>query len=148
MSSAMLYVHPCETSFWHSYRMKQRGWESEAILNWLALAGWGVQRAPPGSSSSSSHAPDSTQMMSVEEMIHNVSSTTLLALSCCLIPPLKFDFSSVTHRRSVLDPMKLEHINKHHLMQLMSSPEGLSKLAGRAASYVKAACPGRCVCRT
>ncbi|TBU26320.1 glutamyl-tRNA synthetase [Dichomitus squalens] len=103
----------------------RRGWEPNAVLNWLALAGWGVQHDASSSSPSpsSKQAPDSTTIMSMEEMIRN------------------FDFSVVTHRRSVLDPVKLEFINKHHLMQLMSSPGGLQSLAERAKPYVKEAYP-------
>ncbi|KAI0762511.1 glutamyl-tRNA synthetase [Fomes fomentarius] len=99
----------------------KRGWDPKAILNWLALAGWGVQH--DAASSSASQAPDSTTIMSVEEMIQN------------------FDFSVLTHRRTVLDPSKLDYINKHHLMQLMSKPEGLRKLAECALSYVREAYP-------
>ncbi|KAI0638911.1 glutamyl-tRNA synthetase [Trametes polyzona] len=105
----------------HVLDYQKRGWESSAVLNWLALAGWGVQEASP--SSSQKHAPDSTTLMSMEEMIQN------------------FDFSVLTHRRSVLDPAKLEYINKHHLMRLMATPEGLRTLAERAQPYVKEAFP-------
>ncbi|KAI0735761.1 glutamyl-tRNA synthetase [Earliella scabrosa] len=104
----------------------KRGWEPQAILNWLALAGWGVQHDAPGPASTSSspkQAPDSTTIMSMEEMIHN------------------FDFSVVTHRRTVLDPVKLEYINKHHLMHLMSNTSGLRTLAERALPFVKEAYP-------
>ncbi|KAI0825292.1 glutamyl-tRNA synthetase [Trametes gibbosa] len=100
---------------------QKRGWEPSVILNWLALAGWGVQDA--SSSSSFKQAPDSTTLMSMEDMIKN------------------FDFSVLTHRRSVLDPAKLEFLNKHHLMRLMTTPDGLRKLAERAHSYVNVAYP-------
>lgn len=60
-----------------------------------------------------------------------------------LLSALQFDFSVVTHRRSVLDPAKLEYINKHHLMQLMSSPGGLRTLADRALPFITAAYPHR-----
>ncbi|KAH9850613.1 glutamyl-tRNA synthetase [Lenzites betulinus] len=105
----------------HVLDYQKRGWEPSVILNWLALAGWGVQEA--SSSSSSKQAPDSTTLMSMEEMIQN------------------FDFSVLTHRRSVLDPAKLEFLNKHHLMRLMVTPEGLRKLAKRTHSYVNVAYP-------
>ncbi|KAI0935754.1 hypothetical protein AcV5_004082 [Taiwanofungus camphoratus] len=106
---------------------KRRGWESSAILNWLALAGWGVSHdtaaSPTPSSSLQKQAPDSTALMSLEEMIQ------------------KFDLSSVTHRRSVLDPLKLEYLNKHHLMQSMASDGGLTGLAERVHGLVKEAYP-------
>ncbi|PIL30833.1 hypothetical protein GSI_07001 [Ganoderma sinense ZZ0214-1] len=113
----------------HVLDYARRGWEPNAILNWLALAGWGVQHDTsclvPSSGGVSKQAPDSTTIMSVEEMIQD------------------FDFSVVTHRRSILDPVKLEYINKHHLMQLMSSPVGLRTLAEHAQSFVKEAYPHR-----
>ncbi|KAI0327285.1 glutamyl-tRNA synthetase [Cubamyces sp. BRFM 1775] len=105
----------------HVLDFKKRGWEPNAVLNWVALAGWGVQDA--SSSSAHKQAPDSTTLMTVDEMIQN------------------FDFSVLTHRRSVLDPMKLEYINKHHLMRLISTPEGLWALAERAYPYVREAYP-------
>ena len=57
----------------------------------------------------------------------------------------QFDFSAITHRRSVLDPEKLEYINKHHLMQLMQTQEGLTKLAQRTQPFVEAAYPNKLV---
>ncbi len=57
---------------------KRRGWEPGAILNWLALAGWGTQShqhssdTPPPHSSSPKHAPDSTTVMSLSEMVEAV----------------------------------------------------------------------------
>ncbi|KAI0761628.1 glutamyl-tRNA synthetase [Trametes elegans] len=100
---------------------QKRGWEPAALLNWLALAGWGAQDAP--SSPTHKDAPNSTTVMSMEELIE------------------KFDFSVLTHRRSILDPAKLEYMNKHYLMRLMSTPEGLRTLAERALFYAKEAYP-------
>ncbi|KAJ3755932.1 hypothetical protein EV360DRAFT_85438 [Lentinula raphanica] len=113
----------------------RRGWEPQAILNWLALAGWGAkheseQAIPSESSSSSSRspsphrledAPDSTHLMTLSEMIE------------------AFDLSALTHRSSVLDVTKLEYINKHHLMKLWSNPGGLDELANRVHGIVKEA---------
>ncbi|KZT68859.1 glutamyl-tRNA synthetase [Daedalea quercina L-15889] len=105
---------------------KHRGWEPAAILNWLALAGWGVTHdASPSDASSSAknHAPDSTTVMSLQEMIR------------------EFDLTLLTHRRSVLDPLKLEYLNKHHLMQKIASSDGLTELAERIHTHVKDAFP-------
>ncbi|KAF8341957.1 hypothetical protein F5887DRAFT_918944 [Amanita rubescens] len=88
----------------------RRGWEPEAILNWLALSGWGARREPISPSS------DSTTVMALHEMIS------------------QFDLDALTHRSTSLDPGKLEYINKHHLMQTWSSPEGLHGLADRYTS--------------
>lgn len=56
----------------------RRGWEPSAVLNWLALAGWGVQQSDASTpTTGSTAAPDSTAVMSISEMIENVSSSTL-----------------------------------------------------------------------
>ncbi|OBZ78674.1 putative glutamate--tRNA ligase, mitochondrial [Grifola frondosa] len=104
---------------------QRRGWEPGAILNWLALAGWGIQHEEVSSSSSSSlstagkQAPDSTAVMTLPDMVE------------------AFDLSVITHRRSVLDPVKLEYLNKHHLMRVMESKDGFRTLAERAHVRVK-----------
>jgi glutamyl-tRNA synthetase len=61
---------------------QDRGWEPDAVLNWLALAGWGtshetVQVPTPKNESSKSKttrtaAPDSTAVMSLAELTENV----------------------------------------------------------------------------
>ncbi|PCH33184.1 hypothetical protein WOLCODRAFT_129640 [Wolfiporia cocos MD-104 SS10] len=105
---------------------KRRGWESGAILNWLALAGWGGTHENTKSGSTShqhKHAPDSTAVMSLEEMTR------------------EFDLTSLTQRRSVLDPSKLEYLNKHHLARTMSQDGGVHALAERVHDKIKAAFP-------
>ncbi|EIM92053.1 glutamyl-tRNA synthetase [Stereum hirsutum FP-91666 SS1] len=120
----------------------ERGWEPQAVVNWLALAGWGVHDhshshshsseasssnsdsdSSSASSSKQTAAPDSTTVMSLPEIIQH------------------FDLSAVTHRRSVLDPTKLEYLNKHHLMRDFSSEEGLQAFAERMQPDIKAAYP-------
>lgn len=39
--------------------------------------------------------------------------------------------------------MKLEYLNKHHLMRMWSTPEGLNALAEKTHDKVKAAFPAR-----
>lgn len=108
------------------------------MLNWLALAGWGVKfeaSSPPDGETSSltgstgpqrlEDAPDSTHLMTLDEMISD------------------FDLSALTHRSSVLDMNKLEYINKHHLMKIWSTPDGLDKLAHRVHGVIKDAFPSR-----
>lgn len=57
---------------------KRRGWEPEAILNWLALAGWGARHEETPFSTQSSRprlvqeAPDSTRVMSFPELVDKV----------------------------------------------------------------------------
>jgi hypothetical protein len=62
--------------------IQRRGWEPAAVLNWLALAGWGVQHDLVGDASVSEasfrphphqDAPDSTMLMSLDELISEVS---------------------------------------------------------------------------
>ena len=65
---------------------QKRGWEPKSILNWLALAGWGAQTEPseiPGAPSSHSHKapPDSTTLMTMEDMIREVPCSALQPLS-------------------------------------------------------------------
>lgn len=136
-----------QNAFSSFFCFQHRGWEPQAILNWLALAGWGAKHeatAPitDGSdtdSSSSSRpssphrledAPDSTHLMTIDEMISD------------------FDLSALTHRSSVLDGTKLEYINKHHLMRTWSTPEGLDKLANRVHGHLKDAFKSRLVVST
>lgn len=61
---------------WNSPFQRQ-GWESDAILNWLALAGWGTrhpEREEQAMSFGHHDAPDSTAIMSLEEIINEVNS--------------------------------------------------------------------------
>ena len=55
---------------------QQRGWEPDAVLNWLALAGWGTHTEAPTQDDRASKtikkAPDSTTVMSLSEIINNV----------------------------------------------------------------------------
>ncbi|CAL1696808.1 unnamed protein product [Somion occarium] len=117
---------------------QRRGWEPIAVLNWLALAGWGTAASPSHTGAAESDtpppipvpskkakkaAPDSTAVMTLNELIHN------------------FDLSSLTHRRTVLDPNKLEYLNKHHLMRIAETDEGLTALAEKVHDVVKAAFP-------
>ena len=59
--------------------IQRRGWEPDAVLNWLALAGWGAHTESSSSSSSEGDqvsrtvkAPDSTTVLSLSEIIDNV----------------------------------------------------------------------------
>ncbi|KAL0066271.1 Glutamate--tRNA ligase mitochondrial [Marasmius tenuissimus] len=116
----------------------RRGWEPAALLNWLALAGWGARHEPSRTTSreeprvSGSHspspkllqeAPDSTRVMTFQELLS------------------EFDLDAVTQRSSSLDPAKLEYINKHHLMSQWETPEGLRRLADRIHDLVKSKFP-------
>lgn len=70
--------------------LKRRGWEPAAILNWLALAGWGAQSEIDTSQGADRtalrSAPDSTTVMSVTEMIEAVRRDSLCKSSNTLTP--------------------------------------------------------------
>lgn len=103
----------------------RRGWESEALLNWLALAGWGAQHDPNKKPApfGDSQAPDSTAVMTLPELVHH------------------FDLSALTHRRNILDPAKLEYLNKHHLMRSWKDDEATAHHARRIRELVKSEFP-------
>ncbi|KAG6332077.1 hypothetical protein ID866_7015 [Astraeus odoratus] len=104
----------------------RRGWEPEALLNWLALAGWGTQHDSNKKQSTSPNdlqAPESTAVMSLPELVE------------------QFDLRSLTHRRNILDPAKLEYLNKHHLMRHWQNEEATAHHARRIRELVKSAFP-------
>ncbi|KAG9310513.1 hypothetical protein JVU11DRAFT_9660 [Chiua virens] len=72
-------------------------WEPEALINWLALAGWGQAARSP--SDSTTNAPESTTILTLPELI------------------AQFDLACLTQRRQVLEPAKLAYLNKHYLMR-------------------------------
>ncbi|KAF7964718.1 hypothetical protein HWV62_3671, partial [Athelia sp. TMB] len=110
----------------------KRGWEPEALLNWLALAGWGAHHEYPADPmSTSTHSPsehdtvpDSTQMMTLSELID------------------QFDLSAITHRRNSLDITKLAYLNKRHLMRTVAAGGlPLEELARKVYVDIKEAFP-------
>ncbi|KAK7047572.1 Glutamate--tRNA ligase mitochondrial [Paramarasmius palmivorus] len=107
----------------------KRGWEPEAILNWLALAGWGASSSSPASSTTSTtstnsnSAPDSTTILTLPQLID------------------QFSLSAVTQRNSSLDPSKLEYINKRHIERKLQNAEKEAELADRIHDLVKSRFP-------
>ena len=87
---------------------KRRGWEPEAILNWLALAGWGARHEETSPSTPSSthtprrlvqEAPDSTTVMSFSELVDQVRR---LVTTCLELPiPLSNSSNSQPSRNAV-----------------------------------------------
>lgn len=56
---------------------QKRGWEPEAVINWLALAGWGTphdqsKRQSPLASSNDPQPPERTLVMTLPELIEQV----------------------------------------------------------------------------
>ena len=132
-------------------RTQGRGWEPDAVLNWLALAGWGTHTEPSDQSGQPTRtvkAPDSTTVMNLSEIINDV------CLFGFLIPrprelraeeSLQFELDVLTHRRATLDPAKLAFLNKHHLVRTRSTESGLHALALRARRHIKDAFPNTLV---
>jgi len=121
----------------------RRGWERGAVLNWLALAGWGTQHetetsaeieatksesaapaAETPASASEKHprttkeAPESTKVMDMDELVS------------------EFDISAITHRSSSLDAGKLAFLNRQHLLRSAASPTGMADVAGRVRVWM------------
>ncbi|KAN0101307.1 hypothetical protein V8E55_001291 [Tylopilus felleus] len=99
----------------------KRGWEPESLINWLALAGWG--QAARSSSDSAARSPESTAILTLPELIE------------------QFDLASLTHRRQVLEPAKLEYLNKHHLMRSWKNDQGTLYHARRIQDFVRTSFP-------
>ncbi|KAF8741909.1 Class-I aminoacyl-tRNA synthetase, partial [Rhizoctonia solani] len=95
----------------------EKGWEPEAVVNWLALTGWNIHRA---ASEHESGTPG--DVMTLEQIIH------------------AFDITHLTHRRTILDPGKLAFLNRHHLHKKV---EGTTDqlIAERAAGIIRATYP-------
>ncbi|KAF8553539.1 hypothetical protein OG21DRAFT_1597677 [Imleria badia] len=102
--------------------MKRR-WEPEALINWLALAGWGQAARSPSDTTPTTRSPDSTAILTLPELIE------------------QFDLASLTHRRQVLEPAKLEYINKHHLMRAWKNEQGTLQHARAIHDLVRASFP-------
>ncbi|KAG8769640.1 Glutamate--tRNA ligase mitochondrial [Ceratobasidium sp. 428] len=82
-----------------------RGWEPEAVVNWLALAGWNIHRQPDPI-----HKEESTEASKFPKDVLTLAQ---------LIEA--FDISHLTHRRNILDPKKLEFLNRYHVMRKVSN---------------------------
>ena len=131
-------------------RTQGRGWEPDAVLNWLALAGWGTHTEPSDQSDQPTRtvkAPDSTTVMTLSEIINNVCLAFLISRPGELQAEecLQFELDALTHRRTTLDPAKLAFLNKHHLVRTRSTESGLQALALRARRHVKDAFPNTLV---
>ena len=123
-----------------------RGWEPDAVLNWLALAGWGTHTESSDQGDQPSRtvkAPDSTTVMNLSEVINNVrlSASYFETKRAPAKESLQFELDALTHRRTTLDPAKLAFLNKHHLVRTRSTESGRHALALRAQRHIKDAFP-------
>jgi len=105
----------------------RQGWEPEAVLNWLVLAGWGrhndseVQdqdERSPGCIKS-----PASDVLTLDELIR------------------KFDLAHLTHRKSILDPTKLAYLNRQHVQIKLSQPVQRSAIVSKAIRILKEAFP-------
>ncbi|KAI5122694.1 hypothetical protein M0805_009747 [Coniferiporia weirii] len=97
----------------------EKGWMPPAVLNWLALAGWGSGPAEGVAGEGKKAAPSSTEVLSLNELAE------------------KFDLSALTSRRTILDPKKLEVLNKKHMQRAIDSKSDLEVLASRARKLME-----------
>ena len=49
----------------------------------------------------------------------------------------QFNLPALTHPRTILDPLKLEYLNKNHPMETWSQADGLNGLADRVFGSVR-----------
>ncbi|KAG8835939.1 Glutamate--tRNA ligase mitochondrial [Serendipita sp. 399] len=91
---------------------KGKGWESGAILNWLALSGRSAGNPEP--------------------------RTTVADLPGLIE---KFNLSNYTRRRVVLDPEVLSQLNRRSIQQALKSPEHRTTILNRAIELLQSAYP-------
>ena len=103
--------------------LQGKGWMSSAVLNWLALAGWGTSHGKGSHAAAHQSAPDSTEMLTLTQLID------------------RFDLSYLTPRRTILDPKKLEVLNGKHLQKAIESHT--AEMAGMARSVTFSAFQGQ-----
>ncbi|EJD04563.1 glutamyl-tRNA synthetase [Fomitiporia mediterranea MF3/22] len=96
----------------------EQGWMAPAVLNWLALAGWGIDHGEHASDHSRKAAPASTELFTMHDLIE------------------RFDLSVLTPRRSILDPHKLQLLNAKHIQRAIENKAEVDGLADRARSLV------------
>ncbi|QRW05832.1 glutamyl-tRNA synthetase [Ceratobasidium sp. AG-Ba] len=107
----------------------EKGWEAEAVINWLALAGWNVHQ----------------QLDQLDHKHNLVPGAPKLHQDVLTLSELieSFDISHLTHRRTILDPKKLESLNRQHVARKIFSPSaGEEDVVHRAADMIREAYPG------
>ena len=104
-------------SYNHFYFFQKRGWEPEAVLNWVVLSGWGVSHdttvvTETAQGRVSAFVPDSTQIMSLDEMIDRVRLSSY-PLSCFNSGLLNESISSSIFLPSLIETLswKLQNWN-------------------------------------
>nr|QEP49723.1 glutamate tRNA ligase [Inonotus obliquus] len=95
-----------------------KGWMSSAVLNWLALAGWGTTHGEKEPGKGRTAAPSSTEVFALPELVE------------------KFDLSVLTPRRSILDPQKLLVLSAKHLHRDIEDESKIDSLISSARALV------------
>ncbi|KAF8525125.1 hypothetical protein BU17DRAFT_41798 [Hysterangium stoloniferum] len=91
------------------------GWEPEAVLNWLVLAGWGNRTG--------------TEKLEYGKSIPDVFTLEQLSST--------FKLSALTTRRGALDRGILRHLNKEHIKLKSREPDLLSELVRNAMPVLR-----------
>ncbi|KAJ7227069.1 hypothetical protein GGX14DRAFT_418018 [Mycena pura] len=118
-----------------------RGWERDAILNWLALSGWGAQHKgedPSAGEDKKTPSPDSEMSAALGEKHTRTTRTAPESTKVMDMGELvsEFDISALTHRASSLDSGKLAYLNRQHLLRNAATHTGLTNVAKRIRSWM------------
>ncbi|KAJ7494607.1 hypothetical protein B0H11DRAFT_2276807 [Mycena galericulata] len=115
----------------------RRGWEPGAVLNWLALAGWGSQHEPEPVPDDEQNAAETTSASGEKHHPRTIKeapvSTKVMGVDTLIS---EFDISALTHRSTSLDPAKLTFLNRQHLLRTAATGEGLRDIAGRVRLWM------------
>ncbi|KAJ7773079.1 hypothetical protein B0H16DRAFT_1511174 [Mycena metata] len=126
----------------------RQGWEKSALLNWLALVGWGTQpdlegselkvEPPPKAAPSSAEPPDAVSEKHSPTMREAPGTTKVMEMDELIA---EFDVSALTHRSSSLDPGKLSYLNRQHLLRAATTEGGMVGVAGRVREWMNESKP-------
>ncbi|GJJ13835.1 hypothetical protein Clacol_008092 [Clathrus columnatus] len=99
----------------------KKGWEPEAVINWLALTGWGNRSE--GENTKLERGKSVPDVFTLEELT------------------LKFQLSKLTNRRGILDPGILRHLNKEHIRLKIRQPSNLRRLVQKVRLIISTSFP-------
>ncbi|KAF8603178.1 glutamyl-tRNA synthetase [Ceratobasidium sp. AG-I] len=108
----------------------EKGWEPDAVTNWLALTGWNHRRHSD-IFHDHDHEKSPTETHKVPEDVMTLSQLTEA------VSP--FDVTHLTHRRTILDPGKLAFLNRHHISKKVEGSD--VDVSKRAARIIREAFP-------
>lgn len=105
----------------------EKGWEPEAVTNWLALTGWNLRRH-----SDTFHDHNHEKTPAETNKVPDDVMTLAQLIEA-------FDITHLTHRRTILDPGKLAFLNRHHIARKVGS-RGV-EVSERASRIIREAFP-------